>query len=98
MQLMELGIDATDRELDLHLLIRNNNPVTDIDTLKAIEKWLLKIINRNEDLEVYDYKMLIRVIFNRWVKVCYKASRLHFRMLYLFFTSEIFLLFIKSCR
>ena len=98
MQLMELGIDATDHELDLHLLIRNCKPITDIKTLIAIEKWLLKIIYRNEDLEVYKYKMLIKVIFNRWAKVCYKASGLHFKMLNRFFGSELFYLFIKSYR
>ena len=93
---MELGIDATGHELDLHLLIRNGKPVTEINTLKSIEKWLLKIITRNEDLEVYEYKMLIRVIFNRWAKVCYKASGLHFKMLYRFFNSRLFSLYIKS--
>ena len=96
MQLLELGIDPTNLELELHLLIRDDKPVTEINTLKSIEKWLLKIIIRNEDLEVYDYKILIKVIFNRWMKVCYKASGLHFKMLYFFFTSEIFLLYIKS--
>ena len=96
LQLMELGIDATGRELDLHLLIRNDKPVTDIETLKAIENWLLKIIYRNEDLEVYKYKMLIRVVFDRWAKVCYKASGLHFKMLYRFLNSDLFSLFIKS--
>lgn len=96
MQLLELGIDPTNLELELHLLIRDDKPVTEINTLKSIEKWLLKIIIRNEDLEVYDYKILIKVIFNRWMKVCYKASGLHFKMLYYFFTSEIFLLYIKS--
>ena len=97
-QLMELGIDASDHELDLHMLIRNDKPVTDIETLISIEKWLMKIIYRNEDLEVYEYKMLIRVIFNRWAKVCFKASGLHLKMIYHFFTSEIFLLYIKNYR
>ena len=96
LQLMEMGIDPTDHELELHLLIRNNKPVTEINTLKSIEKWLLKIINRNEDLNVYEYKMLIKVIFNRWAKVCYKASGLHLKMLYRFISSEICFLFIKS--
>lgn len=96
MQLHNLGIDPTDREMGLHLLIRSGSPINEISTLKAIEKWLLKIITRNEDLEIYNNKMLIKVIFNRWVKVCYKASGLRVKMLYHFFTSEIFLLFIQS--
>jgi len=95
-QLMNLGIDATEHELDLHLLIRNEKPVTEINTLKSIEKWLLKIIVRNEDMGVYDHKILIHVIFNRWVKVCYKASRLSFKMVYHFFTSQILYIFIKN--
>lgn len=96
MQLLELGIDPTDRELDLHLLTRNDNPVSDIKTLQSIEIWLLKILGRNEDLKVYNHKMLIRVIFNRWLKVCYKASKLHFKMIYRLLNSKLTFLFLKS--
>ena len=97
-QFKQLGIDATDQEMELHLLIRDDKPVTNIDTLKTIEKWLLKIVASNDLHKVYDRKMIARTVFNRWLKVCYKAKSLHFRMLHLFFTSKIISTFTKSFR
>jgi len=95
-QLSKLGINPTNQELDLHLLIKNDEPITSIVKLQPIEKWLLKIINSNELTSVYNQQMLIRVIFNRWIKVCKKASGLSFNMLFNLFYSKIFFLFIKS--
>ncbi len=98
MQLKELGISATETELESHLLIRNDHPISSIHTLKSIEKWLLKILASNEVLGVYDQKILTRTVFNRWLKVCSKAKHLHFKLLYPLFTSKIFSIFIKSFR
>jgi len=95
-QLVKLGIEATKDELNMHLLIKNNMPIKKINTLRQIEKWLLKIEDRNEDELIYDRKMLARVIFNRWLKVCKKASGLRFKMIYTLFTSRIFYMFVKS--
>ena len=96
LQFLELGIDPTDHEMDIHLLIRSNKHVNDIETLKSTEKWLLKIIGRNDELRIYNHKMLTRVVFNRWLKVCYKASKLHVKMMYRLLTSEITILMLKS--
>lgn len=96
MQLNELGIDASDFELELHLMIRDNNPVNEINILKSTEKWLLKIHQQNTELKVYDQKMLTKVIFGRWLKVCYKASHLHFKMLHCLVTSKLLYIFIKN--
>ena len=95
-QLAKLGIDVSENELKLHLLIKDARPIKTISTLKQIEKWLLKIEDRNEDELIYDRKMLSRVIFNRWLKVCKKASGLRFKMIYTLFTSRIFYMFVKS--
>ena len=95
-QLMELGIDATEAELELHIVIRNDQSISSIYTLKSIEKWLLKIIESNKALGVYNSKLLARTVFNRWLKVCYKAKRFNFKMLHQLFTSEIFFIFIQS--
>ncbi|MCF6171937.1 MAG: glycosyltransferase, partial [Bacteroidales bacterium] len=88
-QLEKLGIDATDKEIKLHLLIRDDTPITKTGTLKSVEKWLLKISAANEALGVYNRKMLARTVFNRWLKVCFKASGLHMNMLYYFLRSKI---------
>ena len=95
-QLIKLGIEATKDELNLHLLIRDARPIKTTSTLKQIEKWLLKIVDRNEDELIYNRKMHARVIFNRWLKVCKKASGLRFKMIYTLFTSRIFYMFVKS--
>ncbi len=97
-QFNHLGIDATAQEMELHLLIRDDKPISKIETLKSIEKWLLKIQEKNNELKIYDQKILGKVIFNRWLKVCEKAKGLHFRMLYQLFASELFSIFIKSFR
>lgn len=95
-QLLELGIDATDEELELHSLIKNGRPITQIETLKSIEEWLLKIISKNKTLKVYNHHMLKKVIFHRWLKVCNKSSSLHFLMLYKLVSSQILIIFIKN--
>ncbi len=86
----ELGINPTKSELDLHILIRNDNPINDIKTLKLIENWLLKIIRSNEDLKVYNNKMLAQVILNRWLRVCYKLSGYRIKAMYYFVNSAVF--------
>ena len=95
-QFNHLGIEATEQEMELHLLIRDDKPITELETLKSIEKWLLKIQDKNNEQKIYNQKMLGKVLFNRWLKVCVKAKGLHFRMLYQLFTSEIISIFIKN--
>lgn len=96
MQLKRLEIDATDKELELHSLIKDDRPITQINTLKSIEEWLLKIISKNKTLKVYDHRMLTKVVYNRWLKVCNKSSSLHFLMLYKLISSQILFNFIKN--
>ncbi len=95
-QLKELGIDATEKEMELHLLIRNDKPIAEIETLKSIEKWLIKINKQNKTSGTYNQNMLAKVIFNRWIKVCSKSKHIHFKMLYILLTSEILFIFIQS--
>jgi len=85
----QLKIDVTEQEMEMHLLIRDNRPITKIRTLKSIESWMLKILERNNELKIYNHQMLKKVMFNRWTKVCSKASGLHIKMLYYFFASQI---------
>ena len=92
----QLGIVATEEEIELHLLIRNDRPITKIKTLKSIEGWLLKILKKNKELKVYNHQMLEKVTFNRWAKVCSKASGLHIKMFYYFFASKISTTFAMS--
>ncbi len=95
-QLSELKITPTENELNLHILTRNNTPIGDIKTLKSVEKWLLKIISKNDTLNVYDDKMLSQIIINRWFKVCLKVSGNNFKVLYYLFSSKVIRNFIVN--
>ena len=95
-QLAKLGIDVSENELNLHLLIRHNNSIKSISTLKQVEKWLLRINESNKETLIYNKKIFARVIFNRWMKVCKNANHLHIKMIYTFLTSRILYFFVKS--
>lgn len=95
-QLRELGIQPSQQELELHSIIRNNEPNNEIEILNQIEKWLLKIINSNNQTKVFNQKMLASIVFNRWLKVCNKSSSLHLKMLYKLVNSPILISYLKS--
>jgi glycosyltransferase involved in cell wall biosynthesis len=84
-----LNIDITENEINTHLLIKNKKKIEDIDDLKSIEKWLLKICNHNKIVKLFDQHSLKKVLFNRWIKCCYKSRSLHFKMLYYFLKSKL---------
>ncbi len=44
--------------MNLHLLIRNDEPIRNLNTLKQIESWLLKIENKNREVLIYSQKIL----------------------------------------
>ena len=94
-QLAKLGIEATEDELNLHLLIKGKNPAIDRKIVKEIERWLLKIREQNDKSMRYDKKMLSRTIFNRWLKAC-KNYGLHMHMFYFLGTSKLLRQYIKS--
>lgn len=87
--LNKLEINPTEKELELHFLIKNQEKINSADKLKAVEKWLLKIKNNNEKLKIYNPKILKKVIINRWIKSCYKAKSLHFKMIFILLKSKI---------
>ena len=84
-----LQINPTEKELDLHYLIKNQKKINTIKELKRLEQWLLKISNQNKILQIYDQKVLKKVIFNRWIKSCNKAKSLHFKMILLLLKSKL---------
>lgn len=95
-QLKDLKIEASDHEMKMHLLIHNEKKIYEISTLQSIEKWLLKILKKNKSLGIYDQKMLKKVVFNRWLKACYKIKDSRIKAIYHLLTSKIFFTFIKS--
>ena len=88
-QLEKIGIIPNERELDLHMLIRDASLINDIAILNEIEVWLLKILHYNNLNQVYGETELKKVIYNRWLKSCYKARKIKLRMILKFFTSRL---------
>jgi glycosyltransferase involved in cell wall biosynthesis len=54
--LSKLGINATEEELELHLNLKNNNPIRSDSEIKKYEAWLTKIYLANKQLKLYDEK------------------------------------------
>ena len=44
--------------------------------LKEIEKFLILVLSRNADLNIYDQKQLQKVVVKRWLKVCFKERNM----------------------
>ncbi len=77
-----LNIQPTEQELDAHFLIKNNKKIKSVSELIEIENWLYKIEEHNNKVQLYDRRMLKKVIKNRWLKVCSKAKSEHLKMLW----------------
>ena len=69
-QLKNFGIDASRQEIDMHLALRDGAPVQNLENLKNIEKWLIKLLQTNCKTNVYNTDIFPKVVFERWLKVC----------------------------
>jgi len=92
----QLKIVVDDQILTNILAIKSDSPIRKYGQLVDIKNLLILILKQNESLKVYNQKQLIKVVFNRWIKVCSKSRYLHFRMLYMFFTSELLITRIRK--
>jgi glycosyltransferase involved in cell wall biosynthesis len=88
-QLAKLNIQASEQELDMHLKLKDSDKISSRQELDTYEKWLLKIIQANEIVHLYNEKIFRRIVFNRWLKVCHKARALHIFMIYKFIKSPV---------
>ena len=85
----DLEIDLDDNNFETHLLIKGNDPIEKIETLKRIEEHLQLIILQNRRAKVYDEKALTKVVFNRWLKCCYRARTAGFKVAGIFLQSPL---------
>lgn len=91
-----LGIEIDRYKASLLHLINSEEKIMDIDKLKQIEVFLLLILSQNDKLNIYKQDQLIKVVLNRWMKVCYKSRKLNVKTLKHFVTSPLFKLFFGS--
>ncbi len=69
--------------------IKSDNPTIDAKTLKEIESFLLLILQQNDRLRIYDQRQLKKVVQNRWLKVCYRASLPVYKRVNIFLGSTV---------
>ncbi len=84
-----LEMDLTKEQLDCHFLIKNDVLIEDSEMVLKTEAFLLEILNNNRRLKVYDQEQLLEVVFNRWLKICYKARRKMLKAPVVFFGSRL---------
>lgn len=87
--ILNLGLQPTDHDFELYCLIKNQQPVNHRQ-LKEIGAMLFKIAEGNLNSGIYDHKHLMKVLQNRWLKVCVKTRDKIYRVPFDFFTSRLF--------
>jgi len=88
-----LSIVMTEKEKCLHDLFFMSSNIN-INDLKALEKWYLKLLSTNKVKKYYSDQALNKVILTYWTMVCFGKSNVPFRkiiLIYLF--SKIFNIF-----
>jgi hypothetical protein len=73
-QLEILNISSTDIDLYNHLYLKGNyrkldNINIDIDYIHWAQSWLLKLINANNELNIYPIKAFKSVVCRRWIGI-----------------------------
>ena len=71
LQLKELGINATDLELEMHHGFGKNGSVLTNDSVPAYLKWLRKIAAANEKEQLYDPTVLQKILDEKWEQLFY---------------------------
>ncbi|MCP4632845.1 MAG: glycosyltransferase [candidate division Zixibacteria bacterium] len=92
----QLGIEASDEEIELHIMLRYDATIRSGRILIGISNWLEKIIVQNKTSKVYNHAILTKVAFNRWLKSCYMARSMVFKTAFIFVTSRILRLYLVS--
>ncbi len=85
----ELKLDLDKQNFETHLVIKKNDPIKNIETLKRIEEHLKLLMLQNRKVNVYNEKALTKVAINRWLKCCYRARTSGLRVVGAFLFSPI---------
>lgn len=91
-----LEIEIDEYVASVILLIKNNSRIQKTKELEDIERFMLYILLQNDKLNRYDQKQLTKVIFNRWIKSCFKARYLYWFSIKKFLTSPLLFRYIKN--
>ncbi len=84
-----LQIQLDDRQLALLQLIKGQQAITDMKTLKDVEAFLLELLKQNKRLGLYHQKHLCKEVQNRWLKTCFNARGLKHKLLLILLRSPL---------
>jgi glycosyltransferase involved in cell wall biosynthesis len=74
--LSEMGVDASERELDVHHNFESGNLPLDLDLLGEMRAWLERLVAANQRSRAYDTRAFAVIAGNEWFEFCRHASRL----------------------
>lgn len=75
-ELLILGIDATDYELDLHNAIRDKNSldISNKEFFAQLKVWMRKLASANKEKNIYNHNIFLATICFRWMYACKERS------------------------
>jgi glycosyltransferase involved in cell wall biosynthesis len=91
----KLGLKPDNHTFELFKLIKNQQPITNYDQLKQIEAILIEIAEANIKTGFYDHKQMMKVLLNRWMKICSKTQTKQYRLSFDLMSSRLFTLYFK---
>ena len=69
-QLMELGLEPSVKELQLHFSIANLLFTPEKEFVADAENWLLKVANANEQTKIFSHPHFKKIIGDYWYNIC----------------------------
>ncbi len=84
-----LGMNLNEQQKALLLIIKGNEKINDTRQLGQIQHLLMHILRQNNISCVFERRELIKVLYNRWLKSCYKAGLYRCRVLHRFVFSPL---------
>lgn len=75
-QLLDFGITPTPRELELNRHVGARTLATSVNLLRETESWLIKLIDANQNKQIFPEKAFLRNISCEWFGICEFASSL----------------------
>lgn len=75
-KLMELGIYASDRELDIHVLIARRTVNSSLEYIDIVKRWLINLYNKNNESKRYQEAAMLETLGLFWWESCFNSSGL----------------------
>jgi glycosyltransferase involved in cell wall biosynthesis len=91
-----LEIDLDERMTNLLLVLKNDQIIGEERVLHEMEDFFGLILSQNQKLNIYSQTELVKVVFDRWLKACYKSRQMKFGMVKIFLNSRLLKTYLKN--